>query len=109
MANVYSEEEKQNHLDQYKESGKTKTEYAREHSIPEATFRAWVKEEMLATYGMLDFNSSETNVTNNKIPRSKIFVDEYIRIELRYGYDKQFLKRIVEVLTSDSEFVKGNI
>lgn len=109
MANVYSEEEKQNHLDQYKASGKTKTEYAREHSIPEATFRAWVKEEMLATYGMLDFNSSETNVNNTKIPRSKIFVDEYIRIELRYGYDKQFLKRIVEVLTSDSEFVKGNI
>ena len=64
---------------------------------------------MLATYGMLDFNSSETNVNNTKIPRSKIFVDEYIRIELRYGYDKQFLKRIVEVLTSDSEFVKGNI
>ena len=57
MANIYSDEEKQMHLNQYKVSGKTKTEYARDNSIPEATFRAWVKEKMIATYGMLDLNS----------------------------------------------------
>ena len=105
MANVYSEEEKQKHLDQYKASGKTRTEYARENSIPEATFRSWVKDERLATYGMLDFNTSEPNVCS-KLPRPKIFADEYIRIELRHGYDKQFLKRIVEVLSSDTEIAQ---
>ena len=49
MARNYSEEEKQKLLDKYKVSGKSKTTYARENVIPEATFRAWVKEEQ---YGM---------------------------------------------------------
>ena len=105
MANIYSDEEKQKHLDQYRTSGKTKTEYARDNSIPEATFRAWVKDEMIATYGVLDFNSREPLV-NTKVPRPMIFSDDYIRIELRNGYDKQFLKRIVEVLINDSEVIK---
>ena len=54
------------HLDQYRASGKSKTEYAREHSIPEATFRAWVKDDMIATYGMLDFDFNEPAVENKK-------------------------------------------
>lgn len=105
MVNIYSDEEKQMHLNQYKVSGKTKTEYARDNSIPEATFRAWVKEKMIATYGMLDLNSNESN-TIIKIVKPKIYTDEYIRIELRNGYDKQFLKRIVEVLISDSKVIE---
>ena len=44
MARNYSEEEKQVYLDKYKVSGKSKTTYAREHGIPEATLRAWIKE-----------------------------------------------------------------
>ena len=105
MANIYSDEEKQMHLDQYRASGKSKTEYAREHSIPEATFRAWVKDNMVATYGMLDFNFNEPTV-ENKTSRPQIYIDEYIRVELRNGYDKQYLKRIVEVLINDTEAIK---
>lgn len=59
MPRKYSEEEKQELLDKFKVSGKSKTEYARENGIPEATFRAWVKEETYANYGVLDISISE--------------------------------------------------
>ena len=51
MARNYSEEEKQKYLDKYKVSGKSKTTYARENRIQEATFRAWIKEEQYAMFG----------------------------------------------------------
>ena len=37
MAKKYSEEEKRKYLDAFRVSGKTKTAYARENNIPEAT------------------------------------------------------------------------
>lgn len=60
---------------------------------------------MIATYGMLDFNFNEPAV-ENKTSRPQIYIDEYIRVELRNGYDKQYLKRIVEVLINDTEAIK---
>lgn len=100
MSRIYSSEEKRLHLDQYKVSGKCKTEYARENGIPEATFRAWIKEENYSDFGILDAGTNETeNVP--KITRPIIFTNENIRIELREGFDKEFLKRIIEVLIYD--------
>ena len=52
MARNYSEDEKQEYLDKYKVSGKSKTTYARENGIPEATFRAWIKEEQYGMFGV---------------------------------------------------------
>lgn len=105
MARVYSDEEKRRHLDQYKVSGKSKTEYSRENDIPEATFRAWVREASLATYGMLDIGNAELD-SIPKIAKPTIFTNENIRIELRDGYDKEFLKKIIEVLINDTKVVK---
>lgn len=100
MARTYSEEEKRLHLDKYKVSGKCKTEYARENDIPEATFRAWIKEENYANFGILEMNTSEPGKVT-KLVRPTIFANENIRIELREGYDKEFLKKIIEVLIND--------
>ena len=100
MARTYSEEEKRVHLDKYKVSGKCKTEYARENDIPEATFRAWIKEENYADFGILEMNASEPEKVT-KLVKPTIFANENIRIELREGYDKEFLKKIIEVLVND--------
>lgn len=100
MARTYSEEEKRLHLDKYKVSGKCKTEYARENDIPEATFRAWIKEENYADFGILEMNTSEPRKVT-KLVKPIIFANENIRIELREGYDKEFLKKIIEVLIND--------
>ena len=100
MPRMYSEEEKQSHLDKFRVSGKSKTLYARENDIPEATFRAWVKDEQYAMYGALEWGQiSETTNTNPNIVRPVIFCNENIRIELRDGYDKNFLKQIIEVIS----------
>lgn len=105
MARIYSDEEKRSHLDQYKVSGKCKTEYARENDIPEATFRAWIKEENLLSYGMLDIGNNDL-ASVMKTPKPTIFVNENIRIELREGYNKEFLRKIIEVLINDTEIIE---
>lgn len=100
MGRIYQEEEKRTYLDEYKVSGKTQTEYARENDIPESTFRAWLKEENYADFGALELNNEEREkVTRNA--KRVIFANETIRIELREGFDKDYLKRIIEVLAND--------
>ena len=59
MSEYQSEEEKREYLDRYKVSGQSKTTYARENEIPEATFRAWVKEEQYGMFGALEINQQE--------------------------------------------------
>ena len=59
MSRNYSEKEKQEYLDKYKVIGKSKTIYARENGIPEATFRAWVKEEQYGMFGAIEINEHE--------------------------------------------------
>ena len=39
---------------------KVKTTYARENGIPEATFRAWVKEEQYGMFGAIEINQQES-------------------------------------------------
>ena len=101
MARIYSDEEKRFHLDKYKVSGKCKTEYARENDIPEATFRSWIKEENISDFGMLEMNTATDLERVVKIIKPTIFANDNIRIELREGYDKDFLRKIIEVLVND--------
>ena len=98
MARNYSEEEKREYLDRYKVSGQSKTTYARENGIPEATFRAWVKEEQYGMFGSIELNQQE-QVTTKPLVKSTIFCNENIRIELKEGYDKKYLRQIIEVIS----------
>lgn len=98
MARNYSEEEKREYLDKYKVSGQSKTIYARENGIPEATFRAWVKEEQYKMFGALEINQQE-QVATKQPAKSIIFCGENIRIELKEGYNRDYLKKIVEVIS----------
>ncbi len=100
MSKIYSDEEKQALLDQHKVSGKSRTEFARENGIPEATFRAWVKEEAYANYGVLELRDTEQTL-GNRISKPIIFANENIRVELKEGFDKDFLRKIIEVLIND--------
>ena len=59
MSEYQSEEEKREYLDRYKVSGQSKTTYARENGIPEATFRTWAKEEQYGMFGALEINQQE--------------------------------------------------
>lgn len=99
MSKIYGEAEKQEYLDKYKVSGKSKTLFARENNIPEATFRAWLKDEQYAMYGAIDLTQQTDQSAVVSAVKPIIFCNDKIRIELREGYDKEFLRRVVEVIS----------
>ena len=99
MSKIYEEEEKRMYLDAFNVSGKTKTAFVRDNNIPEATFRAWIKEDENSTFGAIQLNNDTQSIRNKK--QSTIFSCENIRIELKDGFDKEILRKIVEVLIND--------
>lgn len=103
MPSKYSDFEKQSYLTAYKISGKSKTQYARENNIPEATFRAWVKEENSELFGAIDLNTEAISnpVQIKESKKTTRFFCENIKIELQENYDKTLLRKIVEVLIND--------
>lgn len=97
MSKKYNEEEKQKLIDEYEASGLSKARYAREHGIPETTLGGWLKESNSITFGELLLDDKVAKpISTAKKPI--IFGCENIKIELKEGYDKELLKRIVEVL-----------
>ena len=80
MARVYSDEEKEEYLAEYHESGKSKSEFSREKDIP-TTFRRWIDNENKSTYWMIDLNKLDKE-------KPTVFVSSKIKIELQEGYDK---------------------
>ena len=93
---TYSEEEKKAIVEDYKKSGLALKTYAKEIGIPESTLRGWIKEDREMSFGAIEVKPSVT------IPKAKnntmVFVCENIRVELGEDFNKDFFKRIVEVL-----------
>lgn len=97
---TYTEEEKMNYVADFKERGMSITEYAKEMDIPDTTFRDWVKVDRNLGFGKVNINKTFTSVAQSTdMPKKPmVFVNENIRIELKQGFNKQFLKQIIEVL-----------
>lgn len=49
-------------------------------------------------FGAVEINQQE-QASQKQLVKSIIFCNENIRIELKEGYDKEYLKRIVEVIS----------
>ncbi len=94
---TYGREEKQAYIEDYKNSGESLGRYALEKGIPESTLRGWLKEDRELTFGAIEIKG-----TNSPLPRvtksATVFATENIRIELKENFDKELLKKIVEVL-----------
>ena len=108
MARVYSDEEKEEYLAEYHESGKSKSEFSREKDIPTTTFRRWIDNENRSTYGMIDLNKldKEKQPVMSKILKPTVFASSKIKIELQEGYDKNLLRSVVEVLINDTKVIE---
>ena len=97
---TYTEEEKMNYVAEFKASGMSINEYAKEVDIPETTFRDWVKVDRELGFGKVNLGktfSVATSVTN-VVKRPMVFVNDEMRIELKEGFNKQLLRQIIEVL-----------
>ena len=107
MARVYSDEEKEEYLAEYHESGKSKSEFSREKDIP-TTFRRWIDNENRSTYGMIYLNklNKEKQPVMSNILKPTVFVSSKIKIELQEGYDKNLLRSVVEVLINDTKVIE---
>ena len=110
MARIYSDEEKEEYLAEYHESGKSKSEFSREKDIPTTTFRRWIDNENRSTYGMIDLNKldKEKQLVMSNILKPTVFVCSKIKIELQEGYDKNLLRSVVEVLINYTKVIEWN-
>lgn len=94
----YTDKEREHYLEEYQNSELTMSQFAREKGIPASTLKGWINRETDIRFGELQ---TEEN-TRTSMPRpNKVFIAENIRIELKYGYNKEFLKKVVEVLMED--------
>lgn len=97
---TYTEEEKMKYVAEFKASGMSMNEYAKEVDIPETTLRDWIKVDRELGFGKVNINKPLSEVTGitNMVKKPMVFVSENIRVELREGFDKNFLRQIIEVL-----------
>ena len=102
----YSQEEKLAYIQDFKESGMSLSSYAKEKGIPVTTFSGWVRLDKALAFGEIDlkpqFNepANAPLKSNQSVKKTMIFAKDDIRIELKEGFDKDLLKKIVEVLVS---------
>ncbi len=97
---TYEREEKQAFVEDFKNSGEPLARYALEKGIPETTLRGWLKEDRNLSFGAIEIKPSSTPLP--RVAKSAtVFATENIRIELKENFDKELLKKIVEVLIND--------
>ena len=99
---VYSTQEKLAYVDEFKTSGITKAEFSRLKNIPVTTLKNWLRLDKAMEFGEINLSEPAQEVAKPVIKKTTVFAGENIRIELKEGFDKQFLRKIVEVLINDS-------
>ena len=95
MSKIYSKEEKMEYVEKYKKSGETVARFALENGIAETTLRDWIKYDEELKFGEISIQPKPISKIKTNV---MIFSSENIRIELKEGFDKEFLKQLMEVL-----------
>ena len=99
MSKKFNEEEKKQYIDNFKKSGLSINKYAKENGIPRASLYRWIKEE--AEFGFSEIKTIQKNEDKLKSTKKKaLFENEMVRIELKEGFNKDFVLKIVEVMTN---------
>lgn len=103
MVREYTQEEKLAYVEEFKASGMSQKRFAKEKGIPDTTFRGWLRLDRALGFGEISLKPTTTNyAAKEPVRKTMIFARDDIRIELREGFDKQFLRKIVEVLINDN-------
>ena len=99
MATKYSDLDKMRYLERFRESGLSIKRFSEENGIPESTLGGWLKEDDEIGFGEINLKPKSTEIPK-VIKKTTVFANETIRVELKEGYDKEFLLKIVEVLVN---------
>lgn len=70
-------------------------DYAKQKELREETLRKWLQEDKDATFGRISTNLMAMNFN---VEKKIVFKNASIHIELCDGYDKEYFRKIVEVL-----------
>lgn len=93
----YSEEEKASYVEEFSRCDVSKASFAKEHGIPESTFRGWLKADEDISFGRIEIEPLNTGVSVYD-KDTIVFINENIKIELKENFNKELLKQIVEVI-----------
>lgn len=101
----YNEEDKKKWIEEFKNNGKSASEFSKKIGVPPTTFRDWIRKETNKCYSnsfgaikVLD-NIEASGIANTE---SQIkYCGSKITIILEKGFDKEFLEKVVEVLVND--------
>ena len=100
--NTYTDKEKKEYIEEYRNSNLSIGEYTREKNIPASTFRGWLTREMEIRFGELNLEEVSPNKTTPS-KTSTVFITDKIRIELKEDYDKNLLKSLMGVLLNNDK------
>ena len=99
---VYADEERMAYVEEFKSSGQSVASFCRDRNIPETTLRDWLKLDRNLAFGEIALGATSQENQKTIIKQPMIFVGPNMRIELKEGFNKQFLRKIVEVLINDN-------
>ena len=94
---TYSENEKNKYLEGFKNSTCMVYDYARKNNIPVNVFRRWLREENEPKFGAIELGavfSADIPAKNSNFK----FESSNIKIELKENYDRELLRKIMEVI-----------
>ena len=99
MARKYSKEEKIQYVEEYRASGLSLSQYAEETGIPKATIEDWIKEDDAYGFGEINIKPKAQEVPR-VVKKTAVFANETVRIELKEGFNKEFVLKMVEVMVN---------
>lgn len=97
MGKNYSDADKARLIQEYRESNETMRKFGLDNNVPPSTLATWLyNNKDNKTFGVV--NIKEKNKLENECI---VFKNSFITIELKAGYDKVFLKNLLQVITND--------
>ena len=81
-----------------RKAGLSISEYCKNTGIATTTFRDWLKVDEDLGFGKINIKPTITEAFKSVTKKPMIFVNEEMRIELKEGFNKHFLRQIIEVL-----------
>ena len=99
MSKSYSDEEKRQWIDQLRSSDRSLRQVSEESGIPKTTLSDWVKKDEEIGFGEINLKPKNQEIPK-VVKKITVFANETVRIELKEGYDKEFVLKLVEVLVN---------
>ncbi len=110
MSRKFSKEEKEKLLKKFRNGDLSYRAFCKKNGVSKTTLSTWLRAERenlnkisaggATDFGIIQLNAQgETSATDDK--ESIKFSCDTIRIELKNGYDKNLLTKVIEVMTYD--------